>query len=149
MRWSEIETVNFVKIYLSHEYLWNPYDPGYKCRNKRQNAYRNIISKFQSSTGILMDEVDLRIKIKNLRSTYAQEVSKIRQRSGPDFVYTPSIKWFTDWHRCFNNIKKGISSSSDVSFNYCFMKSFCSIRYIILSIFRNVYHNLINFSTST
>lgn len=111
MRWSELETLKFVNIYLRHEYLWNPYDPGYKCRNKRQEAYGDIIAEFHSATGILMDEVDLRIKIKNLRSTYSQEVAKIRQRSSPDYVYTPSIKWFGEWHRCFNNIKEKISSS--------------------------------------
>ncbi|KAL0821488.1 hypothetical protein ABMA28_004954 [Loxostege sticticalis] len=106
MRWGEVETLKFVKLYLRHDNLWNPSDTDYRMKNKRQKAYNDIISEFRRSTGISMSELDLKIKIKNLRSTYTQEMSKIRQRSSPDFVYTPTIKWFADWHSCFSSIKK-------------------------------------------
>ncbi|XP_028167359.1 uncharacterized protein LOC114357780 [Ostrinia furnacalis] len=113
MRWSEVETLKFVKMYLRHENLWNPSDTSYKMKIKREKAYNDIITEFHSSTGILMSETELRIKIKNLRSTYTQEVSKIRQRSSPDFIYTPTIKWFAEWHSCFSAIKKRMDSLED------------------------------------
>lgn len=112
MRWSEHETHQFVKIYLRHECLWNPMQPDYRSKGKRLKAYRDIIAAFNDTTGILLNETELKIKIKNLRSTYSQEVSKIKQRSSPNWTYTPNMKWFGEWHKCFSVLKKPVEDSS-------------------------------------
>lgn len=117
MRWSENETYQFVKIYLSHEHLWNPEHTSYKLKSKRLKAYREIIAELNDTTGILLNETELKIKIKSLRSTYMQEIAKIKQRSGPEWSYKPNMKWFSEWHKRFGGLKKTVedSSSFDVS----------------------------------
>ncbi|XP_053611222.1 uncharacterized protein LOC128675681 [Plodia interpunctella] len=106
MRWSEKETLEFVKIYLRHQCLWNPDDDNYKLRFRRQKAFSDIVAELKVTTGIALDESEVKIKIKNLRSTYAQELAKIRLRSSSDSIYKPTIKWFSEWHKCFNGIIK-------------------------------------------
>ncbi|CAG9565012.1 unnamed protein product [Danaus chrysippus] len=240
MRWSEAVTVEFVKMYLKHECLWNPNHPGYKIKYQREKAYFDICSEFKTSTmktltvpetqetpdvdsscqiwvdqgtqqdneemnpdplsnsedddfesskteestpikkerlsqpskkikkkkykhrnlnqtqdysknlsfestkedefdiygkyiasqlrkmdlhkalrlqleiqslvsearlseitSILLNEHELKTKIKNLRSTYVQELSKIKQRSIGEYEYKPTIKWFEYWDSCF------------------------------------------------
>lgn len=117
MRWSENETYQFVKIYLSHEHLWNPEHSSYRLKSKRLKAYREIIAELNETTGILLNEAELKIKIKNLRSTYMQEIAKIKQRSGPEWSYKPNMKWFAEWHKRFGGLKKTVEDSStfDVS----------------------------------
>lgn len=112
MRWSENETYQFVKIYLSHEFLWNPEHTNYRLKSKRLKAYRDIITTLNDSTGILLNETELKIKIKNLRSTYMQEIAKIKQRSGPTWTYRPNMKWFAEWHKCFGGLKKLVEDNS-------------------------------------
>lgn len=113
MRWSENETYQFVQLYLNQEYLWNTEHENYKVKEKRLQAYRDIITEFHSSTGISLSVSELKAKIKNLRSTYTQELGKIKQRSSPDYKYTPTIKWFSCWHKRFkrNSITNQISDS--------------------------------------
>ncbi|CAB3252946.1 unnamed protein product [Arctia plantaginis] len=86
--------------------------PGWRSKGKRLKAYRDIIAALNDTTGILLNETELKIKIKNLRSTYSQEVSKIKQRSGPNWTYTPNMKWFGEWHKCFSVLKKPTEDSS-------------------------------------
>lgn len=112
MRWSENETYQFVKIYLSHELLWNPEHSAYRLKNKRLKAYREIIAELNETTGILLNETELKIKIKNLRSTYMQEIVKIKQRSSAEWAYKPNMKWFSEWHKCFGGIKKPVEDAS-------------------------------------
>ncbi|KPJ02507.1 hypothetical protein RR46_09710 [Papilio xuthus] len=106
MRWDENETYQFVKLYLSKDSLWNPNHENHKLIDERKKAYQMIIDEFMSCTGIQLNENGVKMKIKNLRSTYAQEINKIRTRSGPLSKYTPTIKWFADWHRCFQSVSK-------------------------------------------
>ncbi|XP_075980345.1 uncharacterized protein LOC142979363 [Anticarsia gemmatalis] len=113
MRWSERETCQFVKLYLDYEFLWNPEHINYRLNSKRLKAYREIIAAFKESTGILLNETELKMKIKNLRSTYSQEISKIKQRSGPDRTYRPNMKWFGEWHKCFSRKRPAEDCSFD------------------------------------
>lgn len=117
MRWDENETYQFVKLYLSKNFLWNPNHEKHNLKDERRKAYKKIIEEFMSLTGIQLNEYGVKIKIKNLRSTYSQEINKIRTRSGPTSKYTPTIKWFADWHRCFQSIsgKTDIDTVYDVS----------------------------------
>ncbi|OWR54469.1 hypothetical protein KGM_205313 [Danaus plexippus plexippus] len=67
-----------------------------------------------SITGILLNEHELKTKIKNLRSTYIQELSKIKQRSIGGYEYKPTIKWFEYWDACFR--KRQEKRCSDAGF---------------------------------
>lgn len=116
MRWGESETCIFSKIYISHACLWNPEHTFYKMRNKRLHAYREIMAQFYDATGIKLNEIEVKLKIKNLRSTYLQEIQKIKQRSNEEWTYRPALKWFYDWYKCLSTIKKGDSETSlDIS----------------------------------
>ncbi|KAG6463861.1 uncharacterized protein LOC115452640 [Manduca sexta] len=106
MKWSEDQTYQFVKTYLKHVHLWNTKHPDYKAMNLRMKSYRDIINEFRETTGINLNMVELKIKIKNLRSTYTQELAKIKRRSSPECTFRSSLKWFTLWHKRFANIRK-------------------------------------------
>ncbi|XP_013189814.2 uncharacterized protein LOC106134338 [Amyelois transitella] len=106
MRWSENETLEFVRIYLRHECLWNPASVDYKTRCVREKAFSDIVTELKSATGIVLDEDEVKVKIKSLRSTYVQEIAKIRLRSSSGSVYKPTIKWFDVWHKCLDRVKR-------------------------------------------
>ncbi|XP_050347638.1 uncharacterized protein LOC126771672 [Nymphalis io] len=114
MRWSESETYEFVKLYFSHEHLWNNEHEHYKLNKLRLKSYRNIVSEFNTLTGISLTVSEIRGKIKNLRSTYTQELNKIKCRSGPHYTYEPTIKWFAYWHKRFQPywVQKATDSNS-------------------------------------
>ncbi|XP_045451399.1 uncharacterized protein LOC123660343 [Melitaea cinxia] len=105
MRWSENQTFEFVKLYFSYEYLWNSEHEDYKLNKLRLKAYRDIVSEFNTLTGISLSISEIKSKIKNLRSTYSQELNKIKFRSGPHYTYEPTIKWFTYWHKRFQQLR--------------------------------------------
>ncbi|XP_059057898.1 uncharacterized protein LOC131851411 [Achroia grisella] len=104
MRWSEAVTLEFVKIYLKHECLWNPAHPGYKLKSQRDKAYVDICTQFKASTNKVLSVPEVKMKIKNLRTTYVQQVHKILQKSSPNSIYEPSLIWFHDMDRCLKNI---------------------------------------------
>lgn len=115
MRWSEAVTLEFVKIYIKHECLWNPAHPGYKLRYQREKAYSEISTEFMTTKSMTVPEV--KMKIKNLRTTYAQQVHKILQKSSPDSIYEPSLVWFHEMDRCLKHIP---SSRHSTSYNVSF-----------------------------
>ncbi|XP_034834428.1 uncharacterized protein [Maniola hyperantus] len=102
MRWNESATLEFVRLYLKHECLWDPNNPGYKLKHRRDSAYLEICSEFKSIKTLTIPEV--KMKIKNLRTTYIQQVHKILQKSSPDCIYEPSLVWFNEMDRCLKHI---------------------------------------------
>lgn len=104
MKWSEAVTLEFVKIYLKHECLWNPVHAGYKLKYQREKSYSGIISEFRASTSKTLTVPEVKVKIKNLRTTYVQQVHKILQKSNPDFIYEPSLVWFHEMDKCLKHI---------------------------------------------
>lgn len=112
MRWSEAVTLEFVKIYLKHECLWNPAHPGYKLRYQREQAYSDISAEFKGSTMKSLSVPEVKMKIKNLRTTYVQQVHKILQKSSPDSIYEPSLVWFHEMDRCLKHIPSNRHSNS-------------------------------------
>lgn len=95
MKFTDENTVKFVELYREHECLWNMSSPTYKNKNNCQAAIENIIEEMGiPGFGI----VEVKNKIKNLRSTYNQEVLKIKKSaksgSGSEDLYTPPMKWF-------------------------------------------------------
>ncbi|CAH2247892.1 jg12249 [Pararge aegeria aegeria] len=100
MRFSEKETYQFVKTYFKQEHLWNTRHLAYKSNQRRLIAYRALIEEFSQSTGIELSLTQLRMKIKNLKSTYLQELHKITHRAD----YKPAMKWFAVWHKHIQSI---------------------------------------------
>lgn len=104
LRWKSVSTEEFVKLYLQQEGLWNINHEDYKCHWKRIVAYKEIINGMEKHVGSI-DVNDVRTKIKNLRCTYIQELSKIMNHSSdPDNAYEPKITWFAEMDKCLNNI---------------------------------------------
>ncbi|KAL4705817.1 hypothetical protein ACJJTC_006537 [Scirpophaga incertulas] len=104
MKWSEAVTLEFVKIYLKQECLWNPSHPGYRMKNQREKSYRIIINEFRASTSKTMTSLEVKTKIKTLRTTYSEQVHKIIERSNPDNIYEPSLIWFNEMDKHLKNI---------------------------------------------
>lgn len=113
IRWREKTTLKFLKIYLAKECLWNPAHVWYKIKFKREKAYHEIVSEFKAITGKSMSIPEVKIKIKNLRSTYSQEVQKIMKKSSPDSIYQPSLVWFHDMDRCLKYVPTNRNVTAD------------------------------------
>lgn len=95
MKFTEEETVKFCVLYREYECLWNMVSPDYKNKTKRQTAVESIIKEMgMPGLGVL----EVKNKIKNLRSTFNQEAMKIRKAAqsgtGIEDTYTSSLKWF-------------------------------------------------------
>lgn len=113
-------TLEFVKIYLKHECLWNPAHSGYKLRYQREKAYTDISSEFKVATMKSLSVPEVKMKIKNLRTTYVQQVHKILLKSSPDSIYEPSLVWFHEMDRCLKHIPSNRNSNNHtVSINSC------------------------------
>lgn len=95
MKLTGAETIKLVKLYKTYECIWKIPSAEYKIKPKRQAAYKAIV-KLMGKEGFGVPE--LKQKIKNLRSTYLQELLKIRKSiksdSGTVNIYVPKIKWF-------------------------------------------------------
>lgn len=115
MRWSEDVTLKFVKVYLKYEALWNPEHPHYKIRYEREKAYRGIASDFSAVKNVSVPEI--KIKIKHLRTTYSQQVTKILQRSSPSSMYEPTLVWFQEMDRCLKHVQNSRHSSNSTVSN--------------------------------
>lgn len=136
MRWSEAITLEFVKIYLKHECLWNPNHPGYKLKYQRDKAYDDICTEFKNSTTKCLSVPEVKIKIKNLRTTYVQQIHKILQKSSPDSIYEPSLVWFHEMDRCLKHISTNKHSSS---FQVSCIFTKVKFAHIILNFFFNIH----------
>lgn len=95
MKFNEEETIRFCELYREFECLWNMASPDYKNKNKRQTAVESIILDMGMPG---LGALEVKNKIKNLRSTFNQEALKMRKASksgaGIEDLYTSSLKWF-------------------------------------------------------
>lgn len=137
MRWNESATLEFVRLYLKHECLWDPNNPGYKLKHRRDSAYLEICSEFKSIKTLTIPEV--KMKIKNLRTTYIQQVHKILQKSSPDCIYEPSLVWFNEMDRCLKHIPTNRHLSS-YNVSNIFIKLFYNEVVYIAPFVANVKH---------
>lgn len=110
-KWSEDITIKFVSEYVAHECLWNTKHSLYKNKIARLAAYRDIANNMNLPN---FGEKEIVVKIKNIRSTYCQELKKIRESkiSGSGDVYVPNLKWFS----ILNSIRKDDSLVSSFLF---------------------------------
>ncbi|KAH8373719.1 hypothetical protein KR200_003305, partial [Drosophila serrata] len=94
-RFSDERTLKFVELYGREPCLWNkrPY-----LRRARNAAYRRIQAGINADTEPMESLITIqgiRIKIKNLRTSYHQELKKIRTIPG----YSPKAPWFSPLHK--------------------------------------------------
>lgn len=91
-KWDDDETFRFVELYKEAECLWNSEIPQYRHKPSRIKAILSIIAKMNMELTIQ----EVKSKIKNLRSTYSQELYKIeKSRKSEDLEqYVPMIRWF-------------------------------------------------------
>ncbi|KAM3967314.1 uncharacterized protein ACR2FA_011653 [Aphomia sociella] len=123
-RWTEQETVHLVELYKTFPFLWDARHKLYKNSIARNCAYEMILEKLENSEITIMD---IKIKIKNLRSSYYHELRKINKFRSEGRAYTPShtIKvWFTKFKSIMDQVHKieddedFESGSDEVSLEY-------------------------------
>ncbi|XP_066151266.1 uncharacterized protein [Euwallacea fornicatus] len=95
-KWREADTIKFVELYEKAECLWNFRHPVYKHRNARDKAIQNMLKEMNMAD---FGVNELKNKIKNIRSTYQQEVNKIRRSKenlggGIMEEYKTNLAWF-------------------------------------------------------
>lgn len=95
MKWTEEQTIKFVQEYIKYQCLYNAKCPEYRNKQYRDAAFLNM-SKAMGVPDFGPKEVYTKIRI--LKSTYSQELKKIKDtsKSGAslDDIYVPNIKWF-------------------------------------------------------
>lgn len=127
-KWDSENTIKFVQEYKSHECLWNIKSSTYKNRNMRDAAISKIIEVMQIP-GFGAPEV--KNKIKNLRSTFAQERRKIelskKSGTGTDNIYIPNIKWYKELESIYNYSDEKRTTLDNVSTLYLLLINFYSV----------------------
>lgn len=102
VRLNEKMTLRFVELYRDQRVLWDKEHEAYNKRTERLRAYRRI-AEAMSVEGLGVPEVAS--KIKNIRSTYLQELKKIKDSAQRHLVqseeeeasspYVPKLLWFS------------------------------------------------------
>ncbi|CAH2093729.1 unnamed protein product [Euphydryas editha] len=104
-KWSEDKTIKFVSEYVVHKCLWNFKNHLYKNKQARHSSY-TAIKEAMDIPGLDVNAVIT--EIKNIRSTYSQEVKKIndsmKSGAGADSIYRPSVKWFDILHDVLRSV---------------------------------------------
>lgn len=139
-RWTENTTMKFVEAYRERPCLWNVKDAIYKNKHARDTGYKEI-ENIMNIEGFGI--VEIKNKIRALRSTYSQEKKKIKDSkksgAGTDQVYVPNVKWFKEMDSFLHHLEDNKRKTEDnltvsifsVKFhNNCFYikKSFCPAR---------------------
>jgi hypothetical protein len=99
VRWNDINTMKFINLYKQEECLWNISLHDYKNKEARNLALERIAAAMGlEGFGVS----DVKYKIKNIRSSYCQELKKIQfseaSCSSPEDVYRPTVVWFNTLH---------------------------------------------------
>lgn len=85
--------IKFLTLYKQQKCLWDTSLNEYKMKSARSKALKTIVNEMDIS---YFNVAECKIKIKNIRSHYCQELKKIRESKNEDqaYVYTPSLSWF-------------------------------------------------------
>lgn len=86
--------LHFIRCYRENQCLWDFSSPSYKNKAARDEAYERLVAAM-ALPGLTV--LDVKNKIKNIRSTYCQELKKIQTAKmlGRD-PYVPSVFWFKE-----------------------------------------------------
>lgn len=127
IRWTDNATSLLLESLQSRESLWNTKIPSYKNRNTKKTEYGELIEILKTD----MPDIDLAAlkgKIQSLRTTFREEVRKIKKSEGTGTgsadVYIPKWKFFDECsfledviisnRPCFTNMSRSASTSSSV-----------------------------------
>ncbi|KAF5280149.1 hypothetical protein FQR65_LT15065 [Abscondita terminalis] len=113
-RWSEVTTIKFVEAYRDWPCLWNVKDAIYKNKHARDAAYKEIENIMNiEGFGIM----EIKNKIRALRSTYSQEKKKIKDSkksgAGTNQVYVPGVKWFKEMDSFLHQLEDNKRQTED------------------------------------
>ncbi|XP_050304746.1 uncharacterized protein LOC126742198 isoform X2 [Anthonomus grandis grandis] len=116
-RWRESETIKFVQLYEQAECLWNVRHPHYKIRTAREKASLHIIEQMNMPD---FGMSELKTKIKNIRSTYQQEVNKMKKSklslAGAVIEeYKTNLAWFPVADRFLSKVINNVFKNNQVS----------------------------------
>lgn len=104
-KWTEHTTIKFIEEYIKDDCLWNNKSLNYSNKQAKQHRLAAIASAM-AIANFGVKEVET--KIKSIRSTYSQELKKIKDStksgSGTDDIYKPTIKWFDMLHQALNSV---------------------------------------------
>lgn len=82
-------TLNFIEDYRCHPLLWDTSDKSYTNKNKRNDAYESLATKYGMSIKAV------KTKIKNLRSYFSKEQQKMLvKKSGAGTDENYETPWF-------------------------------------------------------
>lgn len=101
---------SFIATYEELPLLWNPTDPNYKNKMKRNAALGKLLSIYEKcKPGATI--CDVRRKINTLRCNYRKELKKIedskRSGAGADDIYSPS-SWVFYALKFINNFEQPV-----------------------------------------
>lgn len=104
IKWNSDKTIKFIQCYKRHECLWHFSSADYKDKQKRDAALIAIVNEMNiDDFGV----PEVKNKIKNLRSTYSQELKKVKdsKKSGAGLkrVYISNIKWLKEMEEVFQS----------------------------------------------
>ncbi|XP_047031103.1 uncharacterized protein LOC124638248 [Helicoverpa zea] len=89
---TEYDMARLVGIYRDYDCLWNMNHELYRDNEARQAAYKEILQKLDIKD---LTVKDIPNKIKNLRSSYYQELKRIKRHARiNDTPYQPKLMWF-------------------------------------------------------
>ncbi|VVC86502.1 unnamed protein product, partial [Leptidea sinapis] len=103
LRWRDNDVIKFINNYKILENLWNPKHSEYKNKMKREKAYETLRDVMEIEH---LTVHDVRNKIKGIRTSYSDELNKIRASRQPEGVgredergrgegYVPRLFWFS------------------------------------------------------
>uniref|UniRef100_A0A2S2QPU3 MADF domain-containing protein n=1 Tax=Sipha flava TaxID=143950 RepID=A0A2S2QPU3_9HEMI len=94
-RWTDSDMTKFLELYKEKELLWNPKLDSYRDNSARIAALDDIINNLQKPN---LTQNDLKIKIKNIRTIYCRELTKLLKSKiigvGTNDIYKPGLRWF-------------------------------------------------------
>lgn len=121
-RWTDGDMTKFLEVYQQKEILWNPKLELYRNNAARIAALDEIIHSLQKPN---LTPNDLKIKIKNIRTTYNRELSKLlkskKSGAGANDIYKPALRWFEQADTFLRPVTEARPSKSNlVSINLVF-----------------------------
>lgn len=100
--------------------MWNIASPLYKDKNLRQKAIEAIVNDMKKD-GFGVQEA--KQKIKNIRSTFNQEMLKVKKSTksgaGSADVYIPTLKWFTILEPIMKMVRGSNKTASNLVSHHC------------------------------
>ncbi|KAK5645442.1 hypothetical protein RI129_006742 [Pyrocoelia pectoralis] len=106
------ENLKFLELYEQEELLWNFKHKNYKNKDFRDNALKRLQEAFN------LTQLEIKNRIKNLRSTYSQELAKIKgskvSGTSSDEVYKCTLIWFETADRFLRDVIVTRKTSSNL-----------------------------------